>query len=101
MKTKEKIINAFRDKITQYKNYYNPIGDPFNQGRRQAADDFLDLISEYENNSQRGFYTYMDGSVCCKQCNKTLREGCSCYEVPHDEHILSKDCWCNPKVEKP
>lgn len=33
----------------------------------------------FDREITRGFYRHMDGSVVCKRCELTLKEGCKCY----------------------
>src|SRR5215212_8428277 len=35
----------------------------------------------------KGFYKHIDGSIVCQKCQKTLSEGCECYELVPVEEI--------------
>lgn len=47
-------------------------------GHNHFNDCVKDLLKVLGHGRRAGFYTHMDGSVCCEKCHKTLDEGCKC-----------------------
>lgn len=47
--TREQTLQEVREKIRQYKNYYNPIGDELNKGRHLMCEDLLTSLQRNDS----------------------------------------------------